>query len=68
MMVNLYLPHDFGQSYIVPLYEANYFHTKSALCSDFRDIVTSCILPKVLEHCILDSFNEFVSTYDNHLN
>jgi Reverse transcriptase (RNA-dependent DNA polymerase) len=65
MLRHGHLPHDFGQSYIVPLYKANDCHTKSALCSDFRGIAISCILSKVLEHCILDRFNEFFVTNDN---
>ena len=62
-----YLPRDFGQSYTVTLFTANDCRTKSALCSDFRGIAVSCILSRVLEHCILDRFNEFFSTNDNQL-
>jgi hypothetical protein len=60
-----YLPRDFGLSYTVPLIKSNDCRSKSALCSDFRGIAISCILSKVLEHCILDRFNEFFSTNDN---
>ena len=60
-----YIPRDFGQSYTVPLFKANDCRTESALCSDFRGIALSFILSKVLEHCILDRFNEFFSTNDN---
>ena len=60
-----YLPHDFGRSYTVPLLKANDCRTKSALCSDFRGIAISCILSKVMEHCILDRFSEFFSSNDN---
>jgi hypothetical protein len=60
-----YLPREFGQSYTVPLIKDTLCHTKSTLCSDFRGIAINCILSKVLEHCILDRFNDFFSTNDN---
>jgi Reverse transcriptase (RNA-dependent DNA polymerase) len=60
-----YLPREFGQSYTVPLIKDSGCHTKSTLCSDFRGIAINCILSKVLEHCILDRFNDFFSTNEN---
>jgi hypothetical protein len=66
MLRHGYLSHDFGRSYIVPLYGANDCHTESALCSDFRRIAISCILSEVLEHCIINRLNEFFITNDNH--
>ena len=42
-----YVPHDFGQSYTVPLPKVD-CHTKPVSCSDFRGIAISCILSKVL--------------------
>ena len=34
-------------------------------CDDFRGIAISSILSKVFEHCIIDMFNNFLSTNDN---
>ena len=59
-----YVPHDFGQSYTVPLRKVD-CHTKSVSCSDFRGIAISCILSKVFEHCVVDRYSDFFITSDN---
>ena len=65
MMRYHYVPRGFGLSYTVPIPKVKDCRSKAMTCDDFRGIAISSILSKVFEHCIIDMFNNFLSTNDN---
>jgi len=60
-----YVPASFGQSYTVPIPKGNNGYCKSLKVDDFRGISISCVMSKILEHCILDRYHSFFATSDN---
>jgi Reverse transcriptase (RNA-dependent DNA polymerase) len=67
MMRYHYVPRGFGLSYTVPIPKVKDCKSKAMTCDDFRGIAISPILSKVFENCIIDTFNNFLSTSDNQL-
>ena len=59
------VPTQFGVSYTAPLLKGNKGYNKKLTVQDFRGISISPVVSKVLEHCILDRFNDFLTTSDN---
>ena len=64
IMLYGHVPSGFRHSYIVPVPKIKDFRTKSVACDDFRGIAISPILSKVFEHCILDIFHTWCSSFD----
>ena len=61
-----HVPHCFGLSYTVPVIKNNtHMHSKTITVDDFRGVSISPVLSKVLEHCILDRYCDFLGTSDN---
>jgi len=55
------VPASCGQSYTVPLLiDNNSVYNKSIIVNDFRGISISPAISKVLEHCILDRYANFL--------
>ena len=53
-------------SYTVPVIKnSTYMFSKTITVDDFRGVSISPVLSKVLEHCILDRYCDFVGTSDN---
>ena len=60
MMLVGHVPDSFGESYTVPLIKASSnIYSKSITVNDFRGVSISPVISKVLEHCILDRYDEF---------
>jgi len=60
-----HVPLSFGQSYTVPIPKCNNTYSKSLTVDDFRGISISCVLSKILEHCILKRYQPFFETSNN---
>jgi hypothetical protein len=60
-----HVPASFGQSYTVPIPKGNNAYSKSMNVADFRGISISCVVSKVMEHCIFDRYQSFFATNDN---
>jgi len=65
LVLHGYVPNSFGLSYTVPLLRDKN-SCKCLKVDDFRGISITCVISKVLEHCVLDRFNTFLATSDNH--
>lgn len=65
MMSCGHVPAIFGQSYTVPIPKGSNTYCKSLTVDDFRGISISCVLSKILEHCILARYELFFKTHDN---
>ena len=53
-------------SFTVPLLKDDSIYGRSVNVEDFRGISISPFISKVLEHCIIERFSEFLNTTDNH--
>ena len=61
-----HVPYWFGLSYTVPVIKnSTYMYSKTITVDDFRGVSISPVLSKVLEHCILDRYCDFLGTSDN---
>ena len=56
------VPAGFGYSYIVPIPKPKDFVSKALDVDDFRGIAISPVISKLFEYCIIEKFNEFLST------
>jgi len=65
MMLCGYIPGGFRYSFIVPIPKPKECFSKSLGCDDFRGIAISPILSKVFEYCVLEKYNNYLSTTDN---
>jgi len=65
MMLCCYIPDGFRYSFIVPIPKPKECFSKSLVCNDFRGIAISPIISKVFEYCILEKYNNYLSTTDN---
>lgn len=65
MLQFCYVPLNFCLSFTVPLPKAKDVYSKSLTSDDFRGIAISCLLSKIFEHCIVDSFANYFKSSDN---
>ena len=66
MMLVGHVPGSFGESYTVPIIKtSSNIYSKSITVNDFRGVSISPVISKVLEHCILDRYDEFLLTNSN---
>ena len=56
-----YVHNEFGSSYIVPIRKCN-CSRQSLTINDFRGIAISSVLSKVLQHCLLSKYSEFLQS------
>ena len=55
-----HIPPKFGMSFTVPLLKGDSICGRSINVEDFRGISISPVISKVLEHCIIERFSDFL--------
>jgi len=61
-----HVPQSFGQSYTVPILTSGCnAYGKTSTVDDYRGVLISPVISKVLEYCILDRYGTFLGSSDN---